>query len=143
LICQFEDIKIIQKIGLLILTGTKTPKKIHVVIKMVDYDPRTVCSWGINGLTQATLTTYNISIVAGSTEYSQALPENTRAIEFRSRLEVDVICSLEAGKVAGPTANYFTLDGGLQYYKEGLNLTDKTLYVAGTAGDVVELLAWS
>jgi len=96
-----------------------------------------------DGLAQATPTAYNISVDVGSTEYSQALPANTRAIEFRSRLEVDVIYSFEAGKVAGPTANYLTLDGGLQYYKEGLNLTGKTLYVAGTAGDVVELLAWS
>ena len=98
---------------------------------------------GVDGLAQTTPTAYNISIVAASTQYSQALLLNTRAIEFRSRDKTDVIYSFTTGKVAGPTANYLTLDGGLQYYKEGLNLTSKTLYVAGAAGDVVELLVWS
>jgi len=97
----------------------------------------------VDGLAQTTPTAYNIAISAGSTQYSQALPANTRAIEFRSRLKADVIYSFTDAKVAGPTAPYLTLDGGLQYYKEGLNLTSKTLYVAGTAGDVVELLVWS
>ena len=48
------------------------------------------------------------------------------------------------GKVATPTAPYFTLKAGMTYYKEGLDLSSKTLYVASSnAGDIVELITWS
>lgn len=98
---------------------------------------------GTDGLAQTTPTAYNIAVSTGSTQYSQELAPNTRAFEFRSRERADIIFSFVTGKVAGPTTPYVTLEGGLPYYKEGLNLTGITLYVAGTAGDVVELLVWS
>lgn len=92
---------------------------------------------------QDTVTEYNIDLTSANTEYSQALSANTRAIEFTNRASNDLRFAFTTGKVAGPTAEYFTLRAGQYYYKENLNLSSKTIYFASAnAGDDVELLTW-
>ena len=77
-------------------------------------------------------------------EYSQALPANTKAIEFRSRNGVDIRHSFTQGLVAGPTGAYQTLKANAEYRKEHLNLNKHTIHFASGAGsDVVELRVWA
>jgi len=91
-----------------------------------------------------TITEYNITCTLADTEYSQALPANTLAFEFRNRNSHDTRWSFVTGKVAVPTAPYNTLSGGQVYYKEGIDLVTKTLYFASsTAGDVIELVVYT
>ena len=91
-----------------------------------------------------TATEYNIDCTIVNTEYSQALPADTKAIEFQNRANNDLRWSFVTGKVATPAAPYMTLKAGQNYYKEDLNLSSKTIYFAsGTAGDDVELIAWT
>ena len=91
-----------------------------------------------------TETEYNVTLTSADTQYSQALPSNTIAIEFQNRSNNDLRFSLVDGKVATPTAPYSVLKAGQNYYKENLNLTGETIYFANSnAGDIVELLVWS
>jgi len=87
---------------------------------------------------------YNVTLTNADTEYSQALPAGTKALEFWARESVDIRFAFTSGKVATPTAPYFTLKAGTTYYKESLNLSGKTLYLASsTAGTNVEIIAWT
>lgn len=91
-----------------------------------------------------TITEYNIHLTNANTEYSQTLPSNTKAFEFQCRQNHDIRFAFTAGKVAGPTSPYFTLKAGRTYYKENLDLSNKTIYFASeTAGDDIELLVYS
>lgn len=87
---------------------------------------------------------YNITCTNVNTEYSQALPANTRSFEFQNRSGNALRWSFTTGKVATPTAPYNTLKAGGVEFKEGVNLTSKTLYFASaTAGDIVELVVYT
>jgi len=87
---------------------------------------------------------YTVTLTSADTEYSQALPAGTKALEFWARESVDIRFAFTSGKVATPTEPYFTLKAGTTYYKENINLTGKTLYLASSvAGSHVEIIAWT
>jgi len=88
------------------------------------------------------LALYNVAIVAGSTEYSQALPATCRRFAVRSRGGNAIYLAFETGKVAGPTAPYLTVPANHIFDSGIINVSDATVYLAGTAGDVVEIEAW-
>ena len=88
-----------------------------------------------------TPTVYNVTLTAASTEYSQALV-GVKAFEFKCRTAFDVLFAFVTGKVATPTAPYMTLKTG-QTYSSDLMYDNVTLYLSGTAGTVVEIIAWS
>ena len=91
-----------------------------------------------------TPTLYNVTLTSADTEYSQALPANTRDFRFRCRTLYDVRYAFATGKVATPTAPYMTLPAGSDYISDLNNLTSITLYLASAqAGVVVELEAWA
>lgn len=93
---------------------------------------------------QTTPTLYNIDITLAGTEYSQALPSNTRAIQWKCRQSSDVRYAFETGKVATPTAPYSTLNADETYCKENVLLTGVTLFVASADTSlVVELDVWT
>jgi len=87
---------------------------------------------------------YTVTLTNADTEYSQTLPTGTKALEFWARESVDIRFAFTSGKVATPTEPYHTLKAGTTYYKENINLTGKTLYLAcGEAGKHVEIIAWT
>ena len=91
-----------------------------------------------------TPTVYNITLTVANTEYSQALPANTKDLRFRCRTLYDVRFAWVTGKVATPTAPYLTLSAGCDYCSDGNNLASQALFLASaTAGVVVELECWS
>lgn len=91
-----------------------------------------------------TPTVYNVTLTLANTEYSQALPANTREFRFRCRTIYDVRYAFVTGKVATPTTPYLTLHAGLDYFSDYNNLTSQTLYLASaTAGVVVEVEVWT
>lgn len=92
---------------------------------------------------QTTPTFYNLTLTVADTEYIQALPANTRALEFQCRTENDIRYSFETGKVATPTSPYSTLKAGDVWYKENI-LTSGSLYAgSSTAGVIIEIETWS
>ena len=94
--------------------------------------------------TSTTITEYAVTLTNANTEYSQALPANTKMVQFRCRGLYDVRYSFTTGKVATPTNPYQTLLAGLSAHDDKLNLSSKTLYLAcSTAGQVVEMTVYT
>jgi hypothetical protein len=93
----------------------------------------------------STITEYNITLTNANTEYSQALPANTKKVEFWSRNGYAVRYSFVTGKVATPTAPYLTVKANGFYESPGMgNLSSKTIYFAtASAGDIIEMCVWS
>ena len=91
-----------------------------------------------------TPTIYNLTLAVVDTEYSQALPANTRRFSLQCLTDYDMRFAFVAGKVAVPTAPYALVRAGMNYYEEGLNIESVTLYV-GTdqAGTVAEIICWT
>ena len=92
-----------------------------------------------------TITEYNITLTLADTEYSQALPANTKKIEFWSRGKYQFRHAFATGKVAGLVPPYFTAFANSSYESPGMaDLTSKTIYFAtDSAGDVIEMRVWS
>jgi len=92
----------------------------------------------------------SITIVAANTEYSKALPANCKAFCFQTvaadklTAGADIRYAFATGKVNSLTLPFQILVGGAVYSKESLNLTSKTIYVAGGADAVgnIVLLEW-
>lgn len=87
---------------------------------------------------------YNMTMTNANTEYSQALPANTRKFTIHTRDETAFRLAFVTGKVATPTAPYLTIPANKVYYEDFVNLTSKTLYFAsGSAGKIIEIVAWT
>ena len=120
-----------------------------VVIENKEYeDTVAVTDSKLHVLTTAlgatTPTIYNLTVVAGDTEYSQALPDNTSRFSLQCLTDYDMRFAFVTGKVAVPTAPYALVRAGMNYYEDEVNLSSVTLYVASdTAGVVAEIIAWS
>lgn len=92
---------------------------------------------------QTTPTFYNVTLAGADTEYVQALPANTRALQFQCRTAYDVRYAFETGKVATPTSPYSTLKSGAVWWKENIK-TSGSLYLASSqAGVVAEIESWA
>lgn len=89
------------------------------------------------------VTIYNVTITTADTEYSQLLPDNTKSITVQLRTAAVSRIAFETGKVATPTAPYFTIKSGAAYSENNINLGGKTLYVAGDAGtELMEIICY-
>jgi len=91
-----------------------------------------------------TPTIYNIAITSADAEYSQAIPEGTK--RFRAVLADGTAFRLAwvAGKVATPTAPYWTQPANIPYVEEsGLFTVVTPLYFAcGTGTKVMQIECW-
>ena len=88
---------------------------------------------------------YNVTMTSADTEYSQALPANTKMFEFGCReTGFDVRYAFETGKVAASVLPYKTLPAGVIKTVDRLNLSSVTIYIAcSTAGKIMEIEAWT
>jgi len=91
--------------------------------------------------------TYNVDIVDGNTEYSQALPGVTKKYMIRTRDGTAFRIAFEAGMVATPTEPYFSVPANQAYWEDHIEAASLTLYFAcaGGAGinKSIEIIAWS
>jgi hypothetical protein len=89
-------------------------------------------------------TLYNVILTLARTEYSQALPANTKAYSFQSLGGKQLWYAFATGKVATPTAPYYIVAGGAEESENNLNLAAITLYFAtADAGDTILLKVWT
>ena len=87
---------------------------------------------------------YNVTMTNANTEYSQALPSNTKKFSIASQDGTAFRIAFVTGKVATPTAPYKTVQANTEYYEDMINPSSLTLFFAcGSAGKVVEIIAWS
>ena len=91
-----------------------------------------------------TPTVFNVTLTNANTEYSQALPTNTKELRFRCRTLYDIRYAWVTGKVATPTEPYLTLPAGSDYWSDRNDLNNQTLFFASsTAGVSVEIECWT
>lgn len=94
----------------------------------------------------STPTIYNVTLTLADTEYSQAMPNNCRFIEFQCLTAFDVRWAFETGKVAAPTEPYMTLKSGRSYSSPQIDqeTSPSTLYFASSqAAVVVQIIVWT
>lgn len=90
----------------------------------------------------------NVTLTLGNTEYSMTFPQNTQQFMFQNRNANAIRYAFEGGKVATPTAPYFTLKGGAVYSITNVNYSEASggiLYLGiapANSGDVVEAEFW-
>jgi len=89
-------------------------------------------------------TKYALTITNADTQYSQALPANTKKFNVHLRDHTAFRLAYVAGKVAAPTDPYETIPAGSQKYEDNIEPATLTLYIAAPAGTkVAEIEAWS
>jgi len=90
---------------------------------------------------------YNVACTSADTEYSQALPSNTKRFSLSVQLGSvanNLRVAFATGKVATPTAPYFVIQESKEYYEDETDLASVTLYFASSnAGSVVQIIAWT
>jgi len=95
-------------------------------------------------LMPTTATKYAVALTLGDTQYSQALPANTKKFRIHLRDYATFRLAYETGKVAGSVDPYETIPAGSEKYEDGLNLSALTVYLASpVAGKTAEIEAWS
>jgi len=90
-------------------------------------------------------TIYNVTLTSADTEYSQAISPNAKKFTLQCRSNADIRLAYVSGKVATPTAPYYTVKAGHIYWEDNLDtsMTTTTLYLASSdAGVVVEIIVW-
>lgn len=86
---------------------------------------------------------YNTTMTSANTEYSQALPANTKKFTVKLRDGTSFRLAFVTGKVATPTEPYLTINDGFGYSEDNVNLTSITLYFASAvAAKTAEIVAW-
>ena len=91
-----------------------------------------------------TPTKYALTITNADTEYSQALPANTKQFSVHLRDFTAFRLAYETGKVATPTDPYETLPINTEKHVENIEPASLTLYIAAPAGTkVAEIEAWA
>lgn len=136
--------------GLPLPTGAATSAKQladdhNVTVSNPTADPETGLATSANQQPPVTTpTVYNVTLATADTEYSQALPANTREFRFRCRTLYDVRFAWVADKVATPIVPYLTLPAGGDYFSDWNNLASQTLFLASsTAGVIIEIEVWT
>ena len=86
---------------------------------------------------------YNVTMTSADTEYSQALPTNTKKFLIHTRDGTTFRLAFVTGKVAMPTAPYFTVLANDIYYEDDIKATPTLYFGCASAGKVIEIIAWS
>jgi hypothetical protein len=91
-----------------------------------------------------TPTLYNVTMTLANTEYSQALPANTKRFSIKTRDGTAFRIAFVTGKVAAPTDPYETVPANWEYYEDTLLLAASTLFFGcAGAGKIVEITVWT
>lgn len=84
---------------------------------------------------------FNVVTVVSGTEYSQALPADTRSFLIRTRENATTRFSFTSG---GTNTTYIEMPPGSSYEKDNLKLASSTIYFqTNVSGATVEILAWT
>ena len=94
-------------------------------------------------LMPAAVVKYAVAVTSADTEYSQALPANTKKFRIHLRDYAAFRLAYVTGKVAASTDPFETVPAGSEKYEDGLLLASTTLYFASSvATKVAEIEAW-
>lgn len=87
----------------------------------------------------------NITMTAGDQEYPYQFPEDVRGFRMQCRDGTTFRFAFEDGKVgtANPSPPYHTVLANGHVIIRNIAIKELHLYVAGTAGKVVEIISWN
>lgn len=95
-------------------------------------------------LMPTTATKYAVALTLADTEYSQALPADTKKFRIHLRDYATFRLAYVTGLVATSVDPFETIPAGSEKYEDGLNLAALTVYFASPAATkVAEIEAWS
>ena len=87
---------------------------------------------------------YNVTMTLADTEYSQALPANTKKYTIQTRDGTAFRMAFVTGKVAAPTEPYLSIGTDGFHHEDLIEPASLTLFFGcGEAAKVAEILAWS
>jgi len=86
---------------------------------------------------------YNTTMTIASTEYSQALTNCKKFIILMRENDTEFRIAFVTGKVATPTAPYFTVPEGSSYDEDNINFTGTIYFACASAGKNIQIIAWS
>jgi len=123
------------------------PRITEILEKSFDSNAGTFAVQAENASLATTPVNAVVTLTSADTEYSYEFPTGTKQFTIYPRRgsETEYIrMAWETGKVAGSVDPYFELPASGFSSETGLNLTGKTVYLAGShAGDVVQIQAWT
>jgi hypothetical protein len=91
----------------------------------------------------ATPVIYAVTMTNANAQYSQALPSDTRRFSIKTRDGTAFRLAYVTGKVAPPTDPYLTIPANMEYSEDDLRANITLYFACGTAGKIVEIVAWS
>lgn len=89
-----------------------------------------------------TPTILNLTLTSANAEYYVDLPPIVKQVSFQCRAAADVRYAFETGKVATPTAPYFTLKSGGEKTLGDMHLGGRIYFGTASAGSIIELEYW-
>lgn len=83
----------------------------------------------------------NLTLTLAATEYSYALPANTKKAVIKARGSNDLRFAFVSGETA---TSYITIPAGSQFATDSIYLRGQTIYIQcpGAAGEVAEILTF-
>lgn len=89
-------------------------------------------------------TVYNVTMTNADTEYEQALSANTKKFLIQTRDGTAFRLAFVTGKVATPTAPYFTVRANNAYWEDLIKPSTLTLFFAcASAAKIIEIIEWT
>lgn len=90
--------------------------------------------------TATTPTIVNVTALLANTEYSYALPSNTKRFTLRARGSAKLQMCFASGQSG---SNYITIFPGNIHIEKGINIVGITVYFQSSkANEVIEILGW-
>jgi hypothetical protein len=86
---------------------------------------------------------YNVTMTNANTEYSQALTNCKKFIILMRENDTTFRIAFVTGKVATPTAPYFTVPEGSSYDEDNINFTGTIYFACSLAGKIIQIITWS
>ena len=93
--------------------------------------------------TATTPVIYNVTMTSADTEYNQALPANVKKFLIHTRDGTAFRVAFITGKVATPTAPYFTVLTNDAYYEDDIKASVTLYFGCASAAKIAEIIAWS
>ena len=98
----------------------------------------TAIASGVGGAVSTTATIFNVSCPLADTEYSQALPANTKGFTIQARKNSSIKFAYS------PSAtNYLTISVGVNYSDENFYVSQTLYFKNSKADEVIEIVAFT
>lgn len=86
-----------------------------------------------------TATIFNVTMALANTEYSQALPSDTKGFVLKSRNASKIKLAYTMG---GTSSDYLTINSGFNFSDNNFYSSQTIYFMSSVAGDILEIVAY-